>query len=90
VLPPADGERDGITAPLDRTGTRALADHAADSPREGATDLPDEAAGARENPLRDRQRLSPHVLYVAEAGPGPGKRHGVRLAAQPRPERWAR
>jgi hypothetical protein len=51
-LSPADDQHDRITAPLDRAGARALADHAADSPGASAAHRAHRAVPLPDLPLR--------------------------------------
>jgi hypothetical protein len=52
VLPPTDDQNDRIAAPLDRAGTRALADNAADSLGVDPTNPSDPAVSLPDLPLR--------------------------------------
>ena len=53
--------------------------------RVGAADLPDAAIGARERPLRSRQRLPRDVLHRAEAGRVEEHGDGVRVGSSRSP-----
>jgi hypothetical protein len=64
-LPSADGERHGITAPLDRTGTGALADHAANSPGVNAANVANRAVPGPDRPLRGSEPEAEHPRDTA-------------------------